>query len=60
VKLELSCKVTEGEVGTFRQAYDVEARLILTRDLADAVRASGLPAGEKARSLTAANLQTLR
>jgi hypothetical protein len=60
VEMELFCKRTKGEVGTFRQAYDVEVRLTLHRDLAAAVRASGVPAGNKGRGTTAAHLQSLR
>ena len=56
----MRCKRSSGKVGIFRQAYDVEAGMAMTGALAKAVQACGLPPGEKAHSIGAEQMTTVR
>ena len=58
--LQLLCTHCPGTVKKFRRSYDIAARLYIGGAMAAAVRAAGLRPGEKARSMTAADMRTLR
>ena len=58
--MDIVCKRTSAIVGSFRQAYDLEACFVLTGPLAVAVQACGLPPGEKARGIKDTDLEIIR
>ena len=58
--MDLICTRTPASVGTFRQSYDVQACLVLTGSLAEAVQACGLPPGEKAHGIKDKDLEKIR
>ena len=59
LQLTVRCTLTGGEVGRFRQAYNVVAERTLVRALAEAVQACGLRAGEKSHGLTDEDMETI-